>query len=189
MIWHGYDWTPYNASGLLGQVWHADQLEVNRKGRLVFHVGPCAAAGAALLGSDQVYGRWTVRFRMNRGAGSKYVLLLWPKTGARPEVDFAESSKQTSGEHRVRTTATFHRTMTPGSSSWWRSPYKNFTRWHTASVVWQKALLVFRLDGRTWARYTGSDVPSVPMHLAIQTSRYAPGPRTRLQISDVGITP
>lgn len=188
MMWHGLDWTAYHGTGLLGQVWHHDQVLVNRRGLLVFRVSATAASGAALLGSDQVYGRWTVRFRMNAGAGSKYVILLWPKSGPRPEIDFAESTKLPPGENRHRTTATFHRTMTPGSSTWFRSPYKNFTRWHTASVVWRRALLVFKIDGQTWARYEGADVPAVPMHLAIQTNRYAPGPDTRLQISDVRIT-
>lgn len=187
MIWHGLDWTPYNGTGLLGQVWHADQLEVNRRGRLVFHVGPAAAAGARLVDTDQVYGRWSVRFRMNAGTGSKYVLLLWPKTGPRPEIDFAESMAGRPGENRHRTTATFHRTMSPGSSTHWRSTYHNFTRWHVATIVWRPGQLMFLLDGDVWASYAGSDVPAVPMHLAIQTSRYAPGPRTRLQISDVSI--
>jgi len=113
----------------------------------------------------QTYGRYDVRFRMDRGTGIAYALLLWPRGDALlPEIDFAEDN----GRNRDLLYASLHQ---PGGVTT-NTVAADFTQWHTAGVEWRPGELVFTLDGRPWSRLTGDQVPSEPMGLALQSQAW-----------------
>ena len=114
---------------------------------------------------NQTYGKYRVRFRITKGRGVGMCMLLWPKHGWPPEIDFAEESSavgarrwETSTLHYGRRNSEIHHRV-----------HANFTHWHTIGVNWRPGKLVYVLDGHAWARITGPEVPDVPMHLGIQT--------------------
>lgn len=182
MIWHGIDWTVYNGAGLLHQVFAADNVRVNRRGRLVVRVDDRAGGGVAMTDQGRTRGTWRVRFRMSAGVGSKYVILLWPDDGPRPEIDFAEG--RIMDPARSYTSATVHRTWRDGITTI-DSPHMDFTRWHTAAVRYGRHAFRFYLDGVRWARVAFAT--RARLHLAIQATRITPGPRARLQVDHVRV--
>ncbi len=114
---------------------------------------------------NQTYGRYHVRFRMTKGRGVGMCIFLWPKHGWPPEIDFAEESSDVGG--RGWETATLH--YGSHNSEIHHRIHANFRKWHTIGVTWTPGHLRYTLDGRTWARVHGTSVPSVPMHLGLQT--------------------
>jgi hypothetical protein len=46
--------------------------------------------------------------------------------------------------------------------------YQDFTQWHTMGLEWTPGRLVFTIDGTVWTTLTNSEVPSVPMELALR---------------------
>jgi beta-glucanase (GH16 family) len=131
------------------------------------------------LGLKQKYGKYEVRFRADAGKGVAVVVLLWPvRDHWPPEIDFAENSG-TDGT-RDKLTASLH--YDNPEDQFQRSVRGDFTRWHTLGVEWTPGLLVYTLDGATWARMPTSHVPSEPMELDIQAQagtcgdRYQPCP-------------
>lgn len=120
---------------------------------------------------DQTYGRWSVRFRADRGAGWEPVVLLWPK-GTWPadgEIDMAEISsadRHGAGEFlHLGKTNRFIGHPIPQSV--------NFTKWHILAVDWLPGHITFWLDGRklwTVRKKSGNQnyIPSTPFHLAMQ---------------------
>lgn len=117
--------------------------------------------------AETTYGKYEVRFRMTKGAGVKYAILLWPKNDNWPiagEIDFAEDG----GGNRTHTAATLHyaadnKTIQRELSG------ADFSQWHTVGVEWTSGKIVYTLDGKAWATVATSNVPSGPMDLAIQT--------------------
>jgi len=127
----------------------------------------------------QTYGKYLVRFRMDRGRGVAGVLLLFPAGNAwPPEIDFAEDGGETS--RRDHQTATLH--WGPENNIVQRSVRGDFTRWHVMGVEWTPHRLKYTLDGRPWGRVVSGHVPRQPMELDLQTQagtcgdRYAPCP-------------
>jgi hypothetical protein len=115
---------------------------------------------------QQTYGRYEVRFRIDKGHGVKYAALLWPKSERWPidgEIDFAEDG----GGARGTSTGTLH--YGARNSQIQKSLAGDFSRWNTLGVEWSPARLVYTLNGKPWATVTGSMVPHTPMNLAIQT--------------------
>jgi beta-glucanase (GH16 family) len=111
------------------------------------------------------YGKWSVRFRMDRGGGVGMCLALWPEHGWPPEVDFAEESSRY-GSRRIET-GTLH--YGPHNSQNHARVNANFSKWHVMSVELTPHKLVYLLDGKRWHTVTGSAVPHQPMHLFMQT--------------------
>jgi len=112
------------------------------------------------------YGTYLVRYRMNKGVGIKYALLLWPSSNKWPddgEIDFAEDA----GGNRSNTGATLH--FGSDNSLVQREVSANFSTWHTMGVTWQPGKLTLTLDGSPWGTISGAGVPTKPMNLAIQT--------------------
>jgi beta-glucanase (GH16 family) len=144
----------------------------------------------------QTYGKYRVRFRVDRGYGVSAVLLLiasedhWP-----PEIDFAENGG--AAGRRDHMAATLHYGVRPNDHQTQRIAHADFTRWHTMGVDWTPRRLVYTLDGRPWATVTGRKVPHERMELDLQAQagtcgdRYAPCPdgrtprRVRLQVDRV----
>lgn len=120
---------------------------------------------------SQVYGRFDIRFRMDEGYGINYVILLWPSfQDWPPEINIAEDN----GKSRDLITSTLH---WGGHGSPTRYTERvlsgvDFTQWHTVGVEWTPGRLIMFLDGAEWARYETSNVPSVPMSLALQSQAW-----------------
>jgi beta-glucanase (GH16 family) len=127
----------------------------------------------------QTYGKYEVRFRMDRGRGVAGILLLWPSRGGwPPEIDFAEDGGMSSS--RSSMSATLHYGAANHQIA--RSVRADFTRWHTMAVEWTPGQLVYKLDDRAWGVVKSPHVPAVPMELDLQAQAgtcgdpYAPCP-------------
>lgn len=120
---------------------------------------------------NQTYGRWSVRFRVDSGAGWEPVILLWP-AGTWPndgEIDMAEvhSASRRGGSEFLHLGKNNRFIGHPFPKA------TNFTQWHILAVDWLRDHITFWLDGRPiWTVRRGkgdSDyVPSTPFHLAMQ---------------------
>lgn len=119
---------------------------------------------------EQTYGKFDVRFRMDKGWGVPYAILLWPQSNEYwPEIDFAEDN----GGDRTMTSASLH---TIDKHNIHRETHGDYTTWHTAEVIWTPGKLVFSIDGQVWTTITGSGVPdSTKMVLALQTEVHGCG--------------
>jgi beta-glucanase (GH16 family) len=110
------------------------------------------------------YGRYLVRFRIDKARGIEYVLLLWPDSERWPadgEVDFAEDE----GGNRLASTASL---VTAGAPIQ-RRLAKDNGQWHVMGVDWTPKSLVYTIDGVEWGRVSSPLVPTSAHHLAIQT--------------------
>jgi hypothetical protein len=112
----------------------------------------------------QTFGKYLVRFRMDKGNGIAGIALLWPSNGGwPPEIDFAEDG----GGNRSNTSATLH--YGSANDQVQRSVAADFSQWHTIGVEWTPGHLVYTLDGAVWATVANANVPAVPMELDLQT--------------------
>jgi beta-glucanase (GH16 family) len=112
----------------------------------------------------QTYGKYLVRFRMDKGDGIAGIALLWPSNGGwPPEIDFAEDG----GGNRSTTLATLH--YGSANNQVQRSVAADFSQWHTIGVEWTPGQLVYTLDGAAWATVVDANVPAVPMEMDLQT--------------------
>ena len=128
-------------------------------------------SGGISYNTNQLYGRWVVRFRADAGAGYAPVVLLWPQ-GPWPEdgeIDLAEignPQRHGAGEFlHLGALKHFTGRHIPASV--------DFTKWHTMAVVWLPDQITFWLDGKqlwTVRRASGAAnyIPSTPFHLALQ---------------------
>jgi beta-glucanase (GH16 family) len=123
---------------------------------------------------SQTYGKFEARFRMDDGWGINYALLLWPTDNSwPPELNFAEDL----GEGRQVTTATVH-WGGPGAAHQFDPQFLygyNFTDWHTVGVEWTPNGATVQIDGRNWHTFPASEVPRVPMSMALQTQAWVCG--------------
>jgi Glycosyl hydrolases family 16 len=119
----------------------------------------------------QTYGKYEVRFRIADGQGVAFAALLWPANNSwPPEIDFAEDN---GANPRTTNYATLH--YGPNNTQVGKSINVDMTQWHTLGVEWTKGQLAYTLDGKTWATVKNSQVPSIPMNLAVQTQAWGPG--------------
>src|SRR5712691_433400 len=79
-------------------------------------------------GLKQTYGKYLVRFRIDRGKGVAAILLLWP-SGEHwpPEIDFAEDGGETNSRNHLA--ATLHYGSSDDQIQ--RTVRGDFSRWHT----------------------------------------------------------
>jgi hypothetical protein len=180
--WGRYEGRPGGAPPTA--VWAPDNVVV-RDGKLVLKGRKVGArwvtAGVSMAhAGSQTYGRWDIRFRVQRGNGVGYAVLLYPGDGGwPPEIDIAEDG----GGGRGHTQATLHWSI--ANHQLHRDVAADFTRWHTVSVIWQPGRLHYLLDDREWGRVESPDVPDEPMWLGLQTqqatctARYRNCPDTR----------
>jgi beta-glucanase (GH16 family) len=152
-------WDPSHAvvhNGILNLESYRDPAFGNR------WVSAGASSAPAL---KQAYGKYLVRFRLDRGLGIGATLLLWPSTGDwPPEIDFAENGGETGARDHIA--ATLH--YGSDNDTIQRVRRGDFSKWHVAGVEWTPGRLVYTLDGRPWARVVSTNVPSGPMELDIQ---------------------
>ncbi|MEW1957311.1 glycoside hydrolase family 16 protein [Kineococcus sp. NPDC059986] len=169
--WAGYDGFP-DSSGSFRYA-TKDVASVH-DGVLDLHTrtqdGTALGAGVvALVNGDgtwggRSFGRYSVRFRADPGAGWGAAFLLWSDGDDwhDGEIDFAEGM----------TTATSvdahnHDLTTPAANALSVFTPGTWDQWHTATVEWTPQAVTFFLDGRR----TGSSatVPTKPLHLVLQT--------------------
>jgi hypothetical protein len=119
---------------------------------------------------NQAYGKYEVRFRMDKADGVKYAILLWPTSGVWPcggEIDFGEDG----GGNRSSTTLTDIYCDSAGAEQ--KLPQihlsADFSQWQTLGVEWTPGKLVWTLNGQDVGEIDGSHVPSGPMQMDIQT--------------------
>ena len=159
----GYTWHMHDGVGGLCQRWSSSHVHLSG-GVLSINVSGGVGGGITMPSVNRTYGTYQVRFRMSRGAG-KYVILLWPQSGSRPEIDFAEDKPEDSA--RSLMTGTWH--PKPGCIACIHLKTSgNFAAWHTAGLIWRPTGLTFTLDGRPWAHI--SQTSHKPMHLEIQAN-------------------
>jgi beta-glucanase (GH16 family) len=124
--------------------------------------------GAGLSSNfNQMYGRWEVRARTDKGAGFSPTILLWPSTNDWPtagEIDLLESPR---GD-RSRTLAVIHNGPTDHKKS--KDYGINASDWHTYAVEWLPGRVTYFIDGaKVWEVTDKTLVPKVTsMHLALQ---------------------
>lgn len=127
---------------------------------------PMAAAILPTLPGNDLYGKYTVRFRSDKLPGFKVAWLLWPDSGVWPgdgEIDFPESDL--SGTIN----AFMHRRgATSGSDQDAFSTSATYSSWHTASIEWTPNSVNFILDGQLIGQSTNR-IPNKPMHWVLQT--------------------
>lgn len=118
-------------------------------------------------GLVQTYGKYLVRFRMDKGVGVGHAMVLFPANNTwPPEIDFSEDN----GGARNSTLATVHYGASDHHVA--SKIAVDLTQWHTLGVEWLPARVVFTLDGRDWYQLAGRAVPAVPMTLDIQTQTW-----------------
>jgi beta-glucanase (GH16 family) len=169
------NWTLYNGTPhcCRSTIWAPSHVTVGggvlrlRTYRDPAHGKHWTSAGLSMGKSlNLTYGRWIVRFRMTRGRGVGMCMMLWPKSGWPPEIDFAEEPSDL-GASRSIMSSTLH--YTSHNLEIRHKVQASFWKWHTMSVRWEPGAITYSIDGHAWASVTGSMVPSVPMHLGIQT--------------------
>ena len=121
-----------------------------------------------------VYGKYLVRMRMDQGKGISMILLLWPQDESwPPEVDFAEDNG--ANPRNFIDATCWYKSSGQEMSIVKELTSIDTTQWHTYGVEWTAHKLVYSIDGQTWNTLTSQYVPSVPMHLCIQTQAWSCG--------------
>jgi len=144
------------------------------------------SGGLALATLPQTFGKYLVRVRCEPAEGVACIGLLWPNDNNwPPEIDFFEDF----GGDRQGTTASLHydednkiiqRALEDIDTS----------EWHVLGVEWLPGTLNFTVDGRIWDTITHPGVPTVPMHLALQTQLFGdvgPSFTHRMQVDWVAV--
>ena len=174
-LWHVYRGHP---GGDPGGTWDPSHLWVTG-GELVNSAfqdpadGNAWASGGMIVAPaySQTYGKYEVRFRMDNGQGIAESIMLWPTNNVwPPEIDFSEDNGAPS---RTSDTTTLH--YGADNTKLTNTMSVDLTQWHTLGVEWNPGKIVYTLDGQDWATVNSSNVPSVPMSLAIQTQAWSCG--------------
>jgi hypothetical protein len=114
-------------------------------------------------GSDQLYGRYSVRFRADPVDGYKVAWLLWPESEvwSDGEIDFPE------GDLTRTISAFMHYVGNPADQDYFGTG-AHFASWHVATIEWSPSRVAFSFDGRVIGTST-RHVPVEPMHFVLQT--------------------
>ena len=178
--WSGYSWRVHRGTNGSGQCQSPSHVSIVG-GHLIETISKRCGGGVSMILNKHL-GTWSVTYRMTAGGG-KYAILLWPRSGSRPEVDFAED--QLGDTARRMTTATYH--PRPGCSGCIHAKIAgNFTKYHTASVVWTSKGFSLLLDGKQWTHFPGGGYGG-QMHLAIQSAPWGSSGSSKLEVSGVSV--
>jgi beta-glucanase (GH16 family) len=123
------------------------------------------SAPEPMLGTGQLYGRYSIRFRATQTTSDyKTAWLLWPDSERWPddgEIDFPEGNLD----------STFNAFMHYASASGGQDAFQSsatFAEWHTATTEWVPGKVTFYVDAEVLGTST-TQVPSTPMHYVLQT--------------------
>jgi Glycosyl hydrolases family 16 len=113
--------------------------------------------------SNQLYGRYSVRFRADSVDGYKVAWLLWPgsENWDDGEIDFPE------GDLTRTISAFMHHVGNPSEQDYFGTG-AGFADWHVATIEWSPGKVAFFFDGRILGTST-THVPTKPMHFVLQT--------------------
>jgi beta-glucanase (GH16 family) len=174
--WFLYDGQPNGDPG----GWFLPSHVSQTGGRLIINASPTQTPNGNIYATgglsnsksfSQVYGKFSIRFRIDKGYGINYIVMLWPADDSwPPEINIAEDN----GLRRDLITSTLHY---GGHGSEVKRISHNqtgldFTQWHTVGLEWTPGKLVMYLDGHEWSRTESSAVPSVPMSIALQSQAW-----------------
>ena len=123
--------------------------------------GPRFASG----NTNQLYGRYAIRFKANSMRGYKGAWLLWPETNVWPrdgEIDFPEGDFDSTISAFMH-----HQGATWGGDQDAFATSGRWTSWHTAVTEWTPTAVRFYLDGTLLGTST-TRIPNTPMHWVIQ---------------------
>ena len=114
-------------------------------------------------GSNQLYGRYSVRFRADPVDGYKTAWLLWPQSEvwSDGEIDFPE------GDLTGTIKAFMHYVGAPTQQDYFLTG-SGYGDWHTATIEWSPNRVAFYLNGRLIGK-SSQHVPTKPMHFVLQT--------------------
>jgi hypothetical protein len=165
------DWGAYNGKPSNNSVstWRSSMVSVSGgalhlKSERVNGQWVTAGVSSANAGAFS-YGKWTVRYKVQKAAGIAYVILLYPVHGWPPEYDIAEDG---SGGNRTEAMSTLHW----GSSNSQQHAYLkgNFSKWVTVTETSSPGVTTIAVNGKTQVTmHNAYGVPSVPMWMGIQT--------------------
>lgn len=129
--------------------------------------GKWVTGGVSLHTVSQLYGKWEVRFRIQKSDEVSFHLLLWPQNGSwPPEIDFLES---TDGTRQTASAAVHYIDYNGSQGRVMQGVTGDFTKWTVAGVEWGPGTVRATLNGKVWATVTDPRVPATPMWLAMQT--------------------
>lgn len=118
------------------------------------------------------YGRWSMKFKQDKGVGAGPALLLWT-TGTWPndgEIDICESPEGTC----IKLHTTVHIGATNRQTG--VTITTDLTQWHVLTCVWNPSFIDFYLDGSRYFHLTDTSfIPSKKMWLGIQNDEGASG--------------
>ncbi|MDI3318377.1 glycoside hydrolase family 16 protein [Pinibacter soli] len=119
--------------------------------------------GGAYL--NQLYGKWSVKFRWQADSGYKYAWLLWPKSNQwnDGEIDFAEGHKNNGSA------AFMHFEGAPRQQDKFKLPDVDMSQWHVFSCEWTPSKVVFLLDDKVFGVSERNEVPTKPMRMTLQS--------------------
>ncbi len=167
--WNGYDGQPDTSGN--GIYAPAKVLSVaNGKLDMYIHTENgkhlIAAPVPPVPGLNQIYGRYSVRFRADPIPNYKTAWLLWPDGDwTDGEIDFPEGNldDNISGfSHCIG--------LHPEQNCMSVDTVSRYTDWHTATIEWKPRSLTFILDGTILGNATKADaVPDTPMFWVLQT--------------------
>lgn len=149
--------------------WNTKAITSATNGQLDFYLhnqNGVPQAAAIVPKTSQLYGRYSVRFKVDPGMdGWASAWLLWPDTDNwnEGEVDFPE------GELTGAINAYTHTLNNPQNNAYALTTPTPFAgAWHTATTEWKKSGLKFFLDGAQVGS-TIKGVPKTSMHWVLQS--------------------
>jgi beta-glucanase (GH16 family) len=178
---YGQRWTGYDGlDDTSGQGLYApsEVLSVH-DGTLDYHLHtrngqPLGAAPSPVVSTEwtgQVYGKFTVRFKSDPVPGFGVAWLLWPDSNdwQEGEFDFPEADLTGTIHANQHCVGDPERNCLAADTG---VPFSS--GWHTTSIEWTPAGVVYILDGQTVAR--SSESPRTSFHLVLQTETKGDGP-------------
>jgi len=171
-------WNVYNSVGHNGHGYRRPSAwNVNGTAATVTGDSAGTTGGMSARFGHQKYGRWEVRQKTN-ARDSKYhpALLLWPDVptpSTCPEVDFAESTKDT-----TKIKFFLHYGCAPQQTSAFK--YIDTTQWHNYAVEWSPTHITGYIDGVQYFKDSNqAHLPKGAMHQALQLDWFPNGTVTK----------
>lgn len=123
----------------------------------------------------QKYGRWEVRFQIDRGAGYQGAVLLWPNEGCRWPDDGEIDLVEVGSPNRDKGINAIHNGKGDTGKKI-NSLRGDYSTWHTVAVDWTPKELRYFMDGKlTWRITDPRSIPTTcTMRLALQLDECAP---------------